>query len=576
MTRQKEGDGGSPRNPRTNGHADTEAAKETQTAAGDDDNSLDSILVRIGQFGRYQIINYVLLCVPMLFNAFFSISYVFTASTVVQRCNVSQCDSPSSLYEEDWLNFTVPYKNSAWDSCNRYVANDTAIASFLPYTDPSGEFCAKEYFTNQTETCGHDFKFRDEEKTISTEFGIYCKDDWKLSMVGTINNVGQFVGIPLGGFFADRYGRRTMLAVAGTLSAFMGIIRSLSPNYSMFMVFEFLDMAVGSTLFPTAFLLAIELVGPKRRVAAATIITIFYAVGEAFLGFLASQVQDWRWLLRVLYTPAVLQILFLWILPESVRWLLSQGSEEKAADVLRRAARINKRSLPEEQVEELLASNRQKLGQTNESQYPIMRAVRFFALRIANCCLCWFTHTLIALGLSLNSVNLGGNKYTNFMLNGFIQIPGLLLPLVIMDRIGRRYSLCASMLLCAICMGASAGVGEDNYAGSLTLFLIGKLAITCSFQILYFFTSEIFPTNVRNSLLSLCSMVGRIGSMLAPQTPLLAKYYIYAPQILFATFALISGFLTLGFPETADKVLPTTMEEARDLNLARGRNQEEQ
>jgi len=27
-----------------------------------------------------------------------------------------------------------------------------------------------------------------------------------------------------------------------------------------------------------------------------------------------------------------------------------------------------------------------------------------------------------------------------------------------MDRVGRRHSLCASMLLCAICMGASAAV----------------------------------------------------------------------------------------------------------------------
>ncbi|KAH8354067.1 hypothetical protein KR084_003795 [Drosophila pseudotakahashii] len=563
MTSQKEGNGSSPSDAKRNGHADTEAA----AGCGDDDNSLDAILVRIGQFGRYQIINYVLLCVPMLFNAFFSISYVFTASTVVHRCNVPQCDNSTSVYDENWLNFTIPYKNSAIDACHRYAVNETEAP------DPFLGYCAEDYFTIESETCGHDFKFRDEEKTISTEFGIYCEDEWKLSMVGTINNVGQFVGIPLGGFFADRFGRRTMLAVAGSLSALMGVIRSLSSSYSMFMVFEFLDMAVGSTLFPTAFLLAIELVGPKRRVAAATIITIFYALGEAFLGFLASQVQHWRWLLRVLYAPAVLQILFLWILPESVRWLLSQGAEEKAADVLRRAARINKRSLPEEQVEELLSSNRQKLSQANETQYPIMRAVRFFSLRIANCCLCWFTHTLIALGLSLNSVNLGGNKYTNFMLNGFIQIPGLLLPLIIMDRVGRRYSLCVSMLLCAICMAASAGVPEDNYAGSLTLFLIGKLAITCSFQILYFFTSEIFPTNVRNSLLSLCSMVGRIGSMLAPQTPLLAKYYIYAPQILFATFALISGFLTLAFPETADKVLPTTMEEARDLNLAKRRDQ---
>jgi len=83
MTSQKEGNGYRRSDSKTTGHADAEAA--TQTAGGDEDNSLDAILVRIGQFGRYQIINYVLLCVPMLFNAFFSISYVFTASTVVHR-----------------------------------------------------------------------------------------------------------------------------------------------------------------------------------------------------------------------------------------------------------------------------------------------------------------------------------------------------------------------------------------------------------------------------------------------------------------------------------------------------------
>lgn len=283
------------------------------------------------------------------------------------------------------------------------------------------------------------------------------------SRIGKLDNCNHLSNTKTN-YFLLSYGRRNMLAVAGALSALMGIIRSVSSNYYMFLCFEFLDMVVGSTLFPTAFLLAIELVGPKRRVAAATIITIFYAIGEACLGILAAHVQNWRWLLRCLYAPAILQIVFLWILPESVRWLLSQGEEKRAAEVLRRAARINRRPLPEAQLDELLANNRQKLQQANESQYPIMQAARFFVWRIANCCFCWFTHTLIALGLSLNSVNLGGSKYNNFMLNGFVQIPGLLLPLIIMDRIGRRYSLCASMLLCAICMGASAAVGSGKSA----------------------------------------------------------------------------------------------------------------
>jgi len=70
------------------------------------------------------------------------------------------------VYEEDWLNFTIPYKNSALDACNRYAVNETLI------TDPSSSYCDKDYFTEVSEACGQDFKFRDEEKTISTEVGI--------------------------------------------------------------------------------------------------------------------------------------------------------------------------------------------------------------------------------------------------------------------------------------------------------------------------------------------------------------------------------------------------------------------
>ena len=57
----------------------------------------------------------------------------------------------------------------------------------------------------------------------------------------------------------------------------------------------------------------------------------------------------------------------------------------------------------------------------------------------------------------------------------------------------------------------------------LTMFMIGKFAITISFAVIYVYTAELFPTNVRHSLLGYCSMFGRIGSMLAPQTPLLVS-----------------------------------------------------
>jgi hypothetical protein len=57
----------------------------------------------------------------------------------------------------------------------------------------------------------------------------------------------------------------------------------------------------------------------------------------------------------------------------------------------------------------------------------------------------------------------------------------------------------------------------------MVLFLMGKFAITISFTVVYVYTTEMFPTEIRHSLLGVCAMVGRIGSMIAPQTPLLVS-----------------------------------------------------
>lgn len=114
------------------------------------------------------------------------------------------------------------------------------------------------------------------------------EDEWKLTLVGTINNIGQFVGMPLGGYISDRYGRRTSLAFAGTCSAILGVVRSFSIDYPMFVIFEFLDACFGSVLYSAAVILGIELVGPDKRVLASTVMALFYPIGEVVLGITAN------------------------------------------------------------------------------------------------------------------------------------------------------------------------------------------------------------------------------------------------------------------------------------------------
>ncbi|KAH8404448.1 hypothetical protein KR222_002071 [Zaprionus bogoriensis] len=539
------------------------SATNNNAAADSEEVSLDSILKYIGQFGRFQLVIFMLICLPMMFHAMFSVTYVFTAGTVMHRCNISECDSANSPYDADWTEYSIPWNGKDLDKCNRY--ENTMLANWTQSENICFDY---NYNRAKIESCpGNNFVFRDEELTISNDFGIYCDDEWKLSLVGTINNLGQLFGIPLGGLVADRYGRSFSIALGGILGAVLGIVRSFSPNYICFLIFEFLDNMTSSTLYSTCFIIGIELVGPKRRVIACSVITVFYAIGEVALAMFAKAFPDWRTLLQITYTPSLILLAYFWILPESVRWLLSVGKEEKAKDILRRAARVNKRKLSESALDKLVIANQEKLHQSQESKFPIGEAFRNFKWRIANCSFCWIVHVLVYYGLSLNVVLLDGDKYNNFAYIALVEIPGFFLPLLIMDRFGRRFSLCGLMLLSGACCIATIFAGGDQPVLQLVLFLIGKLTITASFQVLYFFASEIFPTNVRNSLLSFCSMMGRIGSMSASQTPLLAKYYANAPLILFATGAIISGVLTLFFPETTNIVLPTTLKEADAIGV---------
>ena len=54
----------------------------------------------------------------------------------------------------------------------------------------------------------------------------------------------------------------------------------------------------------------------------------------------------------------------------------------------------------------------------------------------------------------------------------------------------------------------------ENYYKCLTM--LGKLCITTSFAIIYFWSAELYPTVLRNSLLGVSSTMARLGTVFAP------------------------------------------------------------
>ncbi|KAG0715099.1 Solute carrier family 22 member 6 [Chionoecetes opilio] len=90
--------------------------------------------------------------------------------------------------------------------------------------------------------------------------------------------------------------------------------------------------------------------------------------------------------------------------------------------------------------------------------------------------------------------------------------------------------------------------------------MVGKMAITASFQMIIFFSGELFPTEVRSRGVSTAVMMSRLGSMGAPFiTDLVGSMYPWAPFVIFGSGALLAGAGTFLLPETRGQVLPDTV-----------------
>ena len=97
--------------------------------------------------------------------------------------------------------------------------------------------------------------------------------------------------------------------------------------------------------------------------------------------------------------------------------------------------------------------------------------------------------------------------------------------------------------------------------------LVGKFGAAASFAIVFVYTAELFPTEIRSTAVGGSSFCGRIGGIIAPQIALLDTVWQPFPLLIMGTGSLIGGILVFVFlPETLGKKLPSSMQEALNLS----------
>uniref|UniRef100_U5EU46 Putative synaptic vesicle transporter svop n=1 Tax=Corethrella appendiculata TaxID=1370023 RepID=U5EU46_9DIPT len=530
----------------------------------------DDILTNyLNGFGPYQKRIYILMCLPGILCAFHMLAIVFIEHTPEYRCLLP--------FEE--------YKLAHNGSFNR-LSDEINDRSF-PLNPNSDEYSKCEYFdinfneimsrnvqkTNVTKKC--DRWIYDETEVISsivTEWDLVCDRSIIKTIIDVFFMVGFMIGSFLCGNFSDKYGRKKVYFISLILMSIFGILTSFATGIVSYTIYRMVVGASVSGVFLSGYVMAIEFVDPQRRTIAGIVCMIFFSLGYILLALIAYHYRTWRSLQIVISLPTLLFLLYWKIAPESIRWLIANGKIDEAIILIKKIAKFNRVNIPASVYSELKDSSSQPKAVNSASvfdllKYPNLRKrtlIIFYA---------WFVNSLTYYGLSWNS--LGDNLLVNFLISGIVELPAQLFLLVTLNHCGRRIVLSGTMIFSGLMLYSVTFIPQ-SYGWLVTVFaMLGKMAITASYIVIYIVSSEQFPTVLRNVGLGTSSLVARIGGILTPLSIYLGKYWRPLPLIIFGVQAFLCGLLTLLLPETLNKRLADTVKEGEAFGCEKTNSYEE-
>ncbi|XP_048863137.1 solute carrier family 22 member 15 isoform X4 [Brienomyrus brachyistius] len=320
----------------------------------------------------------------------------------------------------------------------------------------------------------------------------------------------------------------------------------------------FAGVLIGNVLFgPLS-----DKIGRKPVFLIGTFTNMTFAVGIALFATLGYYVRPWRSLATAANSPGVLFFLLCVTFPESPRWLYSQGLTEQAEQVLQDMASRN-------------GKNRVvvKLKRCMDPSGPAFTGPGVLALvthsmlrwRTVVLMYVWYACSLVYYGLTMNGSESTGNLYFRVAMFGLVELPAYPLCMYFINKqwAGRRKSVASFLVFAGVsCLFTTwLPLHEGSWFDATSLALLGKLMVSAAFNIVYVYTSELYPTVIRNAGLGICSMSCRLGGILAPFVPSLRGVHQSMPFMTFALTGISAGCLGLILPETLDRPIAETLEE---------------
>jgi MFS family permease len=366
---------------------------------------------------------------------------------------------------------------------------------------------------------------------------IVLKDEWDLSdtMTAAITSclfAGSMLGTLILGPLADSMGRRPVFLAAAFIIGLFGLGTAAATNYFMLVAMIFMvGVGVGGLTVP--FDILAEFLPSHRRGTNLLLIEYFWTLGCLFVVVLAYMTlhgdqAHWRWFVALGSLPCLVSLLVgFFFVPESARWLCTQGRGDEALQILRDGAAMNGHDaafiFPP--GTEIAAEPEEKQAALGDLFKPKWREITLRLWGAWGAFAFGYYGTLLAITKVFDRENEASSEsdsysfdYGAIFLSSSAELVGTTLVILVVDRIGRipsqviSYTL-AGTSVCLLCTLASMGSSRTLLVGLSFLARVFEMGGTC---VTWVSTAEILDTEIRSTGHSTANAMARLGAFFCP------------------------------------------------------------
>ncbi|XP_075901460.1 solute carrier family 22 member 23 isoform X2 [Nelusetta ayraudi] len=526
-----------------------------------------SVLPSLGGFGRHQKQLVLLTWIPALFIGFSQFSDYFLLAQPNGTCVLPAAN------HSNWTASLLPPPRLP----QQLRANGTGEEEAEEDGDGGAMLCACKEWRLELQT--------GLSQNVVTKWKLVCDSAWKVHIAKFSLLVGSIVGYLVMGVMADWFGRHPVLIISVLFMLVFGLSVAFSVNVTMFSTLRFFEGFCLAGLALSLYVLRIELCLPVWRFSMTMVASFVTVGGQLLMPGVAVLCRhwpgrdDWQVLQIVIISPFVLMLPYVWLFPESLRWLLATQHHKRAKAMMLRIARRNQVDTAAE-PRAVLAELEQELHKKPQRTCIVkMMSTRNLWKNIVVLCVNSLTgygiHHCFARSMMDPEARPTALCHADYYTMAGIAVATCLALCPAVGLMGRRGGLLTFMIITALASLLQLGllnlIGKYslrhdtvlrdtlNRKFSVAFSIIGMFSSHAVSTLSIFFCAEITPTVIRGGGLGLVLASAGFGMLTAPIMELHNQKGYFLHHVIFACCTLLCIICLLLLPEPRGQPLPESL-----------------